>query len=159
MLSNTERKILTDLLKKINNLIDLSNEKNILEKEVKNQGIKGKKLKRKIEIAKEITIITNELLDYFNDFKTNYKRVLKHRIKKKVNRMMDDLILIHHTYEILGDLDKNMTIHNLFPIGKYAELKSALPSNIRRFFQNPVEIDKYQFEVDLLNKEIKININ
>ncbi len=135
MLSKTERKLL-------NGLLDLvakhEKAKNKQQKLSNKKGLYYEKRKNDQEI-KEITEKTrNYITDYFKKFKnpSSYKRVFKHRLKKKANCLMDDLILILKTYEGLGILDKELKIYSLFSTNKYSELKHVLPEDIRFLFKN-----------------------
>ena len=135
MLSKTERELL-------NGLVDLATE--YVKAESKKQELSNKKKmyyekrKNKQEIKEITEKIQNYIPDYFKKFKkpSSYKRVFKHRLKKKANCLLDDLILILRTYEDLGFLDKELKIYSLFSTNKYSELKDSLPEDIRLLFKN-----------------------
>lgn len=134
MLSKTERELL-------NGLVDLATE--YVKAESKKQELSNKKKmyyekrKNKQEIKEITEKIQNYIPDYFKKFKkpSSYKRVFKHRLKKKANCLLDDLILILRTYEDLGFLDKELKIYSLFSTNKYSELKNSLPEDIRLLFK------------------------
>jgi len=135
MLSKTERELL-------NGLLDLVAKYEKAESKKKELSNKKKMYYEKRKNKQEIDEITektqNYITDYFKKFKkpSSYKRVFKHRLKKKANCLMDDLILILKTYEGLGILDKELKIYSLFSTNKYSELKHVLPEDIRFLFKN-----------------------
>lgn len=141
MLSKTERDLLNGLLdlvakyeKAKSKKKELSNEK-ALYLEIRKNNLEISKNKQEIDEITEKT--RNYITDYFKKFKnpSSYKRVFKHRLKKKANCLMDDLILILKTYEGLGILDKELKIRSLFSINKYSKLKHLLPEDINEIIR------------------------
>ncbi|MCJ7571820.1 MAG: hypothetical protein MUO82_08090 [Candidatus Thermoplasmatota archaeon] len=152
MLSKKERKILKDISKKYNHLLDLLLEKNTLKQELDKKELKGKKFKRKIELPKEINQVTAELSLYFKDFSNDYKRVFKHRIKKKANLMLDDLILLCNVCMILGLFDEKMAIYRLLPFGNKFE------ENLKNNKQDLFKVDFFNRTIsDLITDKILVD--
>lgn len=118
MLSKTERKILKQI-------VDITTK---IEK--KTLSLDTINLKEKIDTKNEINRLDNMLKSYLNKYSNNYKRVLKHRIIKKANLLIDDLILIHKTYNKIG-----IIWYAPLSYEKYDEFNNSLPERIKFVFQ------------------------
>jgi len=82
---------------------------------------------------------------YLNKYSDNYRRVLKHRIKKKTQQMINDLIIILQTYEHLG-----MSIKDFLPNDKHIMLRHYFPQSITLINGKGGSIDvKFQRDVSL----------
>lgn len=75
--------------------------------------------------TKKIKGLETRIKFYLNNYSDNYRRVLKHRIKKKTQQMINDLIIILQTYEHLG-----IKIKDFLPNDKNIMLRHYIPQNI-----------------------------
>ena len=96
MLSKNQREIMADIFDIITNLEKAKKQKQGFRKDSYSQ-------KKKDHNEKEIERLENELNNYKLYYTYNYRSVMKHRVNKKANRAIDDLILFFQTYKYLHD--------------------------------------------------------
>jgi len=137
MFSKSEFKIL-------NGLADLITKRDM--EKIRNEILKSTGERRRI---KKIRKLETRIKLYLNKYSKNYRRVLKHRIKKKTQQMINDLIIILQTYEHLG-----INIKDFLPNDKHIILRHYLPQSITITNSNgggtDVEIPRIISSKDLL---------
>lgn len=85
----------------------------------------------------KIAELENEIRNYLEKVSDNYRRVLKHRVKNKANRSVQDLLLVFKTYEYL-EIDLSIFLSP----ETYAEMKYYFPKEKEYVYWKPVSYKK-----------------
>ena len=132
MLSKSERKILGQLAELI------------LERDIRKTRSEELHREEKRKNTKKINSLEREI-DFFSfSYSNNYKRVLKHRIRKKAEQMVDDLLVILQTHDYLKIKTKDFLSND-----KHILLRHYLPDSMT------FKADKGGIDVDARSVSLK----